>query len=58
MPPGVPGDTDIVTIHLTNVPLDQALGTVLAASETLLLYTIQHGGVFRVTLKRQCGFTL
>lgn len=51
--PGVPGDSDIVTIHLTDVPLEEALDAVLAASETPLLFSIQRGGVFVVTPKRR-----
>ena len=53
---GVPDDNNTVTIHLTNVPLVQALGAVLAASATPLLYTVQEGGIFVITPKHTNGF--
>ena len=47
----VPGDSDIVTVHLTDVPLLQAMNAVLAASDTPLQGRVQEGGIFAVTLK-------
>jgi len=52
---GVPNDKDLVTVHLTNVPLVQALDAVLAASDIPLTFTVK-GDIFAVSPLRTSPF--